>query len=221
VRRVGIWFVAAALAAVTLTSARDAAAADFTVTTQGMTAYLINSAANPTLSLTRGQTYAFALTTPGHPFYVKMVQGAGTGGTFDEGVTNNGATSGTLTFTVPADAPSTLFYDCSIHPAMTGLLAITSPPPPPPPVPAGDGVTRAARRDAGPAGDGGVRSSARAAPRVSPPRNVTSRVAPASMTRYGNATPSVSIASAFQRGSVRGMTDPAATGMEPVSAKGT
>jgi len=65
------------------------------------------------------------------------VQGAGTGGTFDEGVTNNGATSGTLTFTVPADAPSTLFYDCSIHPAMTGLLTITSPP-----VPASDVGTR-------------------------------------------------------------------------------
>jgi hypothetical protein len=120
-----------------LASSREAAAADFTVTATGFTAYTINAAANPTLTLTRGHTYTFDVNTPGHPFFIKTAQVTGTGSTFDTGVTNNGPTAGTLTFTVPASAPATLFYQCSVHAAMTGTLAIVSAP-----VPASSGVTR-------------------------------------------------------------------------------
>jgi plastocyanin len=98
----------------------------FSVVNSGMTAYLINGASNPTLSLTRGTTYTFNVNSPGHPFFIKTAQVTGTGSAFNEGVTNNGISTGmgTTTFQVPADAPGTLFYNCSIHSAMTGTLLI-------------------------------------------------------------------------------------------------
>jgi hypothetical protein len=85
---------------------------------------------NPTITLVRGATYNFNLNTPGHPFYLKTIQSTGTGNQYTSGVTNNGATNGTVTFTVPMNAPSTLYYNCSIHSAMTGVinvLDVTSP----------------------------------------------------------------------------------------------
>ena len=39
-------------------------------------------------------------------------------------VTNNGITDGKITFTVPADAPDTLFYNCQYHEAMTGIIYV-------------------------------------------------------------------------------------------------
>jgi hypothetical protein len=119
-------FVAGALA---LASPR-AFAADFTVSAPTFSAFVVNGANNPSLNLVRGHTYTFDVNTPGHPFYIKTAQVTGTGSTFDTGVTNNGATGNgtiptTLTFAVPASAPSTLFYQCSVHGAMTGTLSIT------------------------------------------------------------------------------------------------
>ncbi|HEX4627996.1 MAG TPA: hypothetical protein VH137_04330, partial [Gemmatimonadales bacterium] len=66
----------------------------------------------------------------GHPFFIKTAQVTGTGSTWDEGVTNNGVTSGTLTFSVPADAPAGLFYQCSVHSVMTGPIATAAAPVP-------------------------------------------------------------------------------------------
>jgi hypothetical protein len=120
---------AAVTAAVVLASS-SALAADFSVTpASDFSAYVINGNPNPTLPLVRGHTYTFDVQAPGHPFYIKILQGAGTGNQWTEGVTNPGQTGGLETFTVPADAPATLFYDCSVHPAMTGTLSITSPVP--------------------------------------------------------------------------------------------
>lgn len=89
-----------------------------------MTAYVIDGASNPDLTLCRGSTYVFALNTPGHPFYIKSVQGSGTANAYDTGVTGNGATSGTLTFVVPSNAPDTLYYNCAIHAVMTGTIHV-------------------------------------------------------------------------------------------------
>jgi hypothetical protein len=109
-----------------------ARAADFSVSVPVCcSSYSINGQANPSLSLVRGHTYTFNVSSAGHPFYIKTAQVTGTGSTWDEGVTNNGTTAGTLTFTVPADAPSTLFYQCAVHSAMTGTIAITSATPSP------------------------------------------------------------------------------------------
>lgn len=50
------------------------------------------------------------------------------------GVVNNGATSGSVTFTVPASAPNSLIYQCGAHGVMTGTLTIVDPPVAPPTV---------------------------------------------------------------------------------------
>jgi hypothetical protein len=104
-----------------------AAAADFNVTNSGMSAFVINTQSNPGLTLTRGHTYTFAVNALGHPFWLKTAQETGTSSTFDTGVTNNGISVGTLTFTVPASAPSPLYYQCQFHDPMTGVLTIVSP----------------------------------------------------------------------------------------------
>jgi plastocyanin len=115
---------------VVLLTSKAALAANFTVTAPDMTAYVINGQPNPPLTLNAGQTYTFAINSGTmHPFYIKMVQGAGTGDQYSTGVTNNGATSGTLTFAVPTNAPATLFYDCSNHSAMTGTITVVTPAP--------------------------------------------------------------------------------------------
>jgi len=102
------------------------AAGTLTVTNQGTTAYVIDGTANPTLTLCRGSTYTFAINAPGHPFYIKTIQGTGTTNAYSGGVTGNGATSGNVTFAVDSAAPNTLFYDCSIHAAMAGTLNIVN-----------------------------------------------------------------------------------------------
>jgi hypothetical protein len=107
-----------------------AAAADFIVTSPTMSAYVINAQSNRGLSLTRGRTYTFDVDADGHPFWIKTIQETGTSSTFDTGVTNNGISVGTLTFTVPMNAPSPLYYQCQYHDQMTGLLTIVSPPVP-------------------------------------------------------------------------------------------
>ncbi|NJB70148.1 putative lipoprotein with Yx(FWY)xxD motif [Saonia flava] len=104
-------------------------AATYEVSNNGATAYLfsgngLTDASNPDFTLKRGETYEFNVNTPGHPFLVKSVQGTGTANTFDDGVTNNGASTGTISFTVPNDAPNTLFYNCEFHGQMTGTITI-------------------------------------------------------------------------------------------------
>ena len=108
-------------------------AADFSVVA-AFPSYSINGASNPGLTLLRGATYTFAVTSSGHPFYIKSVQGNTTANAFNTGVTGNGLQSGTLTFAVPTNAPGTLFYNCSIHGSMTGTITIVNPPTPPKPV---------------------------------------------------------------------------------------
>lgn len=100
------------------------AAGTLNVTASGTTAYVIDGHDNPSLTLCRGNTYLFSINTPGHPFYINTVQGTGTANAYDSGVAGNGTMTGILTFVVPADAPATLYYNCSIHPAMTGVIHV-------------------------------------------------------------------------------------------------
>ncbi|MGZ5543762.1 MAG: cupredoxin domain-containing protein [Limisphaerales bacterium] len=90
------------------------------------TSYTINTQDNPPITVQRGITYTFNLNTSGHPFYIMSVQGTNTANAYTNGVTGNGGTSGTLTFVVPAGAPNTLYYDCSIHSGMTGIITVTN-----------------------------------------------------------------------------------------------
>lgn len=77
--------------------------------------------ADPTLVLHRGFTYQFSINASGHPFFITSTAGTGA---YTVGITNNGASNGTITFTVPMDAPSTLYYYCSVHAAMNGTITI-------------------------------------------------------------------------------------------------
>jgi hypothetical protein len=108
--------------------------ADFTVVNVGMTAYKINNVNNPTLTLQRGVTYVFSVSSIGHPFDIKTNFTTGSTDRYNNGVTGQGVTSGNLIFSVPASAPSTLFYHCEVHAVMGGTINIVDPPNTPPSV---------------------------------------------------------------------------------------
>jgi uncharacterized protein YjbI with pentapeptide repeats len=80
---------------------------------------------NPTINLIRGLTYNFNINASGHPFWIKTVQGTGTGNSYNNGITNNGTESGIIQFKVPLDAPSTLYYNCQFHGSMQGTISIS------------------------------------------------------------------------------------------------
>ena len=87
----------------------------------------LNGAVNdPALYLTRGHTYIFENRSGGHPFYIKTsIANGGTNDAYNTGVTNNGGGNGTeIIFTVPHDAPDTLYYQCSSHSNMAGEFKI-------------------------------------------------------------------------------------------------
>jgi len=96
----------------------------FTVTSSGFSAYIINGQSNPTLTLTEVQTYTFNVSASGHPFWIKTAQTTGTGNQYNTGITNNGVAVGTITFVVPYNAPSTLYYICEYHGSMVGTINI-------------------------------------------------------------------------------------------------
>jgi len=107
----------------------DPVAGRFSIVNSSSSAYVFtgsgtSSDSNPTLYLTRGQTYEFVVNASGHPFYIKTVSGTGTGNAYSDGVTNNGAETGTVTLAVQMDAPDTLYYNCSVHSAMAGTIYI-------------------------------------------------------------------------------------------------
>jgi hypothetical protein len=80
---------------------------------------------NPTLFLYKGFTYTFNLSVSGHPFHIQTSSGAyNASNVYTAGVTNPGAQTGTMTFTVPMSAPNTLYYVCQYHSAMNGTITI-------------------------------------------------------------------------------------------------
>ena len=79
--------------------------------------------------LYRGGTYTFSVNASGHPFYLTTDNGTNFSaatyfGEYTSGVTNSRTQSGNLTFTVPAGAPDTLYYQCGNHSAMRGAITI-------------------------------------------------------------------------------------------------
>ena len=79
---------------------------------------------NPTIKLYRGQTYNFSVTSDANPFSIMTSRSLGTGSRYLSGVTNNGVTNGTLTFTVPVDAPDLLYYQSESDVALGGAIEI-------------------------------------------------------------------------------------------------
>ena len=100
------------------------ASTEFQVSNNGSSSYRINEVNNPALTLQRGTTYIFHISTPGHPFWINTVRSTGTENSYSGGITGNGITQGDLQFTVPSNAPDQLFYNCQFHSPMTGTLTI-------------------------------------------------------------------------------------------------
>jgi len=93
----------------------------YTFTGPGVTA----GTDDPTIYLVRGQSYQFANNSGGHPFRIQSTANGSTGTQYNTGVTNNDAGNGvTLTFDVPFNAPNTLYYQCTAHQNMGGVINI-------------------------------------------------------------------------------------------------
>ena len=103
--------------------------ATIVVTASGASAYVVNGSNNATLTLLRGTTYTFQVNASGHPFWIQTSSGAyNAGNVYADGVTNNGAAVGNITFVVPSNAPSTLYYVCANHSSMAGVINIVDSP---------------------------------------------------------------------------------------------
>ena len=106
----------------------------FDVVNSGSGAYQFNATGigftqntnNPPIYLTRGQHYQFNVNASGHPFLIKTERGTGLDNVYPNGVVNNGAQVGIVTFKVPFNAPNTLYYQCQNHAAMGGMMIIDS-----------------------------------------------------------------------------------------------
>jgi cytoskeletal protein CcmA (bactofilin family) len=98
------------------------------VITAGGGVYSIDGVTQDTLLLYRGLKYVFDVNDSSigsHPFYIQTTSGTYTSSNvYNEGVTNNGATSGTIEFIIPDDAPNTLYYVCGSHSGMGGTINI-------------------------------------------------------------------------------------------------
>ena len=99
-------------------SVQNVGASDYNFTVKGV------QANDPTLTLVRGKIYEFDVTASGHPFWIKTQKVTGSSSQYNDGIENNGLSNGKLIFTVPSDAPSTLYYTCQIHGNMSGTINI-------------------------------------------------------------------------------------------------
>jgi hypothetical protein len=100
---------------------------NFRVSNYNNSYYIVDYANNPTLTLVRGNTYIFTLVLKDpYPFYIKTEPTLGTTNQYTNGVTNNGAVTGTVIFTVPQDAPDTLYYVNSTQPNLQGTINVVN-----------------------------------------------------------------------------------------------
>src|SRR6056300_653590 len=93
-------------------------------------AYYIDEVSRPTILLYRGLKYSLDVndnSTDSHPFYIQTTDADGlydSGNVYNDGVTGNGYTTGVIDFLVPDNAPDTLYYRCSNHSGMGGIIRI-------------------------------------------------------------------------------------------------
>jgi hypothetical protein len=97
------------------------------ITSSGSSAYIFNGPgivaaieSNPVLYLYKGFTYTFVNQVgEAHPFEIRTSNG---GSEYTSGI--SGSKTGTQTFVVPMNAPSTLYYQCTIHSSMGNVINI-------------------------------------------------------------------------------------------------
>ena len=79
---------------------------------------------DPTLYLIRGQTYKFINNMGAHGFRIQSTPNGSVGSQYNDGITNNDVTNGTLVWDVQFDAPKILYYQCISHNAMGGPIYV-------------------------------------------------------------------------------------------------
>jgi len=80
---------------------------------------------NPVLRLFRGQTYTFEINSPGNPFSFKTARSLGIADRYEiPTLSDHAVTNGTITFTIPSDAPSLLYYQSESDLNLGGVIAI-------------------------------------------------------------------------------------------------
>ena len=79
---------------------------------------------NPVVKLYKGQTYNFDISSPGNPFSIKTNRTGGSLNRYTTGVIGEAIEQGTITFTIPADAPATLYYVSETNPDAGGVFEI-------------------------------------------------------------------------------------------------
>ena len=88
---------------------------------------VINNVANATVTVRLGDTLNFNVSANGHPFWIKTAASTGTGNGAS-GVTNNGAQTGTVSFTpTGSGAVGTYYYICQYHGSMVGTINVGQP----------------------------------------------------------------------------------------------
>ncbi len=84
--------------------------------------FTVGNTPNPALYLARGRSYRFQNISGGlHPFEIRVSNG---GAAYNDGVDNNGAAIGDVTFAIPFNAPNTLYYQCTSHAGMGNTIFI-------------------------------------------------------------------------------------------------
>ena len=82
---------------------------------------------NPVLKLYRGQTYTFEINSPGNPFSIKTARSPGQDDRYlVDTIDNHGVEVGTITFSVPLDAPTLLFYQSESDLQLGGAIEVLS-----------------------------------------------------------------------------------------------
>lgn len=103
---------------------------DFAVTNNESATYVIDGAHNPTLNLVKGRTYTFNLNSaPARKFWLQTVPAPySAANVITTGITNNGIAIGALTYTVPNDGTTVVYYVDEYDAAMTGTINIVDTP---------------------------------------------------------------------------------------------
>ena len=105
---------------------------NLTVTAQSSSNYNLSgsdqngniSGNDPSVSIKVGDTFNFNLNVPGHPFFIIVNSNGGfESNNLPSGITNNGASTGTVSWT-PTEA-GTYYYICEYHPSMIGTITVT------------------------------------------------------------------------------------------------
>ena len=98
----------AASSAFTVVAINEGDRYDYLFTPDGLTV-------NPRLTLYRGHTYTFNINAKGKPFSIKTQAVLGNSSFYDNGVSARNVDIGTITFTVPYEAPDLLYKSIKIR----------------------------------------------------------------------------------------------------------